>query len=340
MQTPDGVFRFTSVNDCYASLMGVVMSTGEDVKPRGELTREIRSATIQIHNPNDNVLFSPARKPNYSFMVAEWLWIMTGCALRDAIVPFNKNLDMAADQMSSPDFDSEALHQTFAGAYGPKWIEQMPYILDTLSNDPESRQAVVNIWRDRPRHSKDQPCTLNWQFFIRNDKLEMHTHMRSNDLWLGTPYDLFNFTQIQRWVAYALGKNVGPYYHHVGSLHIYERNFEGAEKVILEGRSTSFSTRVQMFHPPKLSRLLNLLLEAAMWRESSNTRWLPGHIHPWISRMSTESDDASFWLFPALLHASSPAGKQFFMDNGSTLMSMAKNTAWERVVESLTGVDS
>ena len=56
---------------------------------------------------------------------------------------------------------------------------------------------IINIWRENPRSSKDIPCTLSLQFFLReaSDQLWLHTiaTMRSNDAWLGVPYDTFNF---------------------------------------------------------------------------------------------------------------------------------------------------
>jgi hypothetical protein len=50
--------------------------------------------------------------------------------------------------------------------------------------------------------------------------------MRSNDLWLGLPYDVFAFTCIQQMVAAALGVGLGWYQHQAGSLHVYDRNME------------------------------------------------------------------------------------------------------------------
>ena len=56
----------------------------------------------------------------------------------------------------------------------------------------------------------------------------MMTTMRSNDIYLGFPYDVFVFTMIQRYVAGAIDMEVGPYHHHVGSMHLYDTNSEAA----------------------------------------------------------------------------------------------------------------
>lgn len=248
----------TSLNTLYAGVLNTFQSGGELVSPRGMNTRERRGVHLVLEDPHDNVIDIPARNLNHGFGIAEWLWIMTGCALSDAILPFNRKLDIA---MGAP------TDHTMQGAYGPKWIEQLPYVIDTLLDDRSSRQAVVNIWRDRPRQSHDTPCTLSWQFFVRDEKLEMHTHMRANDVWRGLPYDIFNFTQIQRWLAATLYLPCGEYHHHVGSMHIYESDIPAAVKV-LEAKSTWTGggipqQKMDLLNLPSLGLLQETLLSGA-----------------------------------------------------------------------------
>jgi len=130
--------------------------------------------------------------------------------------------------------------KTFYGAYGPKILTQWSYVVDTLLKDQDSRQAVINIWRENPRSSKDIPCTLSLQFFLReaSDQLWLHTiaTMRSNDVWLGTPYDTFNFSAISFFIACHLNKlgvecKLGSLNIQAGSRHIYETDFKKLERV-------------------------------------------------------------------------------------------------------------
>jgi hypothetical protein len=82
---------------------------------------------------------------------------------------------------------------------------------------------------DLTYHSKDVPCTCLLQYFIRDGKLNAVTYMRSNDIILGTAYDVFVFTMLQEYIANALGVDMGAYTHVAGSLHIYEKNFDFIE---------------------------------------------------------------------------------------------------------------
>jgi thymidylate synthase len=60
---------------------------------------------------------------------------------------------------------------------------------------------------------------------LRDNKLEWLQVMRSNDLFLGTPYNFVQFTTIQEVLAGWLGVEVGSYNHVSDSLHLYERDY-------------------------------------------------------------------------------------------------------------------
>lgn len=215
--------RFNDADHLYATVLAEILAHGDPVAPRGRITKEIRGATIVLDRPEYNVIGAPSRHLNYSFSVAEWLWMLLGKNDVRSIVYYNPHLAPYSDD-----------GLTFGGAYGPKLVEQLPYVMKCLKADPESRQAVVNIWRERPGQSADIPCTVAMQFFLRRDLLEMHTYMRSNDGWLGLPYDLFNFTQIQRYLACQLDVGAGSYRHTVGSLHLYQDDWDAVDGVIDE----------------------------------------------------------------------------------------------------------
>jgi thymidylate synthase len=113
---------------------------------------------------------------------------------------------------------------------GPR--SQLEVLMLLLKEKPETRQAVLAQWNGGDLvcavegNKRDLPCTLNLSFIVRGGKLNMIATMRSNDLWLGTPNDVFCFTMIQQVVANNLGLELGWYQHNVTSLHYYLRNEE------------------------------------------------------------------------------------------------------------------
>lgn len=128
----------------------------------------------------------------------------------------------------------------FDGAYGPKVVDQLRYVIDSFRKDIYTRQAIIDIWRPNPRDSSDIPCTLSLQFLIRDGHLNTIATMRSSDIWLGWPYDVFNFTMITSYIALELMKDLGIVplgylYVRPGSLHLYESNWEEVQEILNDG---------------------------------------------------------------------------------------------------------
>jgi thymidylate synthase len=119
----------------------------------------------------------------------------------------------------------------FHGAYGDRIGDQVQHAIRKLKNDTDTRQAVITLWNPALDNAAahDIPCTVALNFAIVNDRLELRTQMRSNDVWLGFPYDIFQFTQLQITVARALGCVPGAYTHSTWSLHLYTKDLASVD---------------------------------------------------------------------------------------------------------------
>jgi thymidylate synthase len=202
-----------------------IPAIGQKVSPRDLATIEVRPAIIRISNPSWRVVCLPGRNANPCFAAAETLWIISGSD-DPWIFDYNRALLKYAND------------GILKGAYGPRlrnWggKDQIRWVIDVLRDDPASRRAVIQIFDPGSvdiSHN-DIPCTISFRFFIRDDRLCMHTLMRANDIWLGMPYDVFCFTVIQEIVAYNLGIPMGDYVHMVDSLHVYETDLARAQDI-------------------------------------------------------------------------------------------------------------
>lgn len=215
-----------TVNEMYQQMLAIIIANGEHVVPRGLPTREMRPLVVRLEDSLSNIITLKTRRLNYSFMAAEWLWMAWGREDVEMIAHYNKQLTKFSDD-----------GKTFFGAYGVRITEQLNYVLETLRRDPDSRQAVMSLWRPNPPQTKDVPCTSLMQFMIRNGKLETIVTMRSSDVWLGIPYDIFNFTRIQAGVAAELDLTPGPITLQLGSSHLYEADLTRAWEVLDEKRT-------------------------------------------------------------------------------------------------------
>ncbi len=227
MSATHHLLHHRDINTLYMALLETLLREGEYADPRKQKTYEIVPMTLILEDSLQNIITIPERNLNYSFMVAEWFWIMG--ARRDvaSIAPYNKRI---------AEFSDDGV--TYFGAYGPKIDAQRHYVISKLHNDPQSRQAVINIWRESPTQTRDVPCTVAMQFMIRNDKLLCNVFMRSSDAWLGVPYDLFNFSRIQAVIAADLEIEPGALSVTLGSSHIYEQHFNAAEDLLIANKHT------------------------------------------------------------------------------------------------------
>lgn len=202
-----------------------VLANGELVAPRGKLTKELpqRTMVVDMRRP---VLLVPERSLSYRFMAAEAYWILSADDTVAGIAPYNSRIAEFSD-------DGER----FFGAYGPKIMAQLDYVVDKLKADPDTRQAGLTIWRENPPPTKDVPCTVAVFFSLRGMALNAHVFMRSSDIWLGVPYDVFNFSMLSHLVCGLLNNerasdNVyapGKLYLTAASSHLYELNWADAK---------------------------------------------------------------------------------------------------------------
>jgi thymidylate synthase len=205
----------------FLDVLDEIMEDGQEVSPRGQLTKELLGVTVDV-DCMESLYASPKRNLNFAFMFVENLWYLSGRNSLFLLKAYNKNYENFADQ------------GILQGAYGPQILEQIRYVVNTLTEDKDSRQAVISLWRPNPLSAKDKPCTLSFHFMIRDNKLNLHVTMRSNDAIWGQNYDIPSFSLINIVVAGILQLEPGKLYLTANSLHVYEKHFELAKELISE----------------------------------------------------------------------------------------------------------
>lgn len=184
----------------------------------GGVKGEVLNAITVIKDPTRGIVQSSIRKMPMRYAVGELMWYLSGNPTLDAI----RNYTSAWDRMSD---DGRNVNSNYGWCIKHKYdFDQWEYVKDLFRKDINTRQAVLHIKTADNRPSKDVNCTVCIQFFIREGKLHATVYMRSNDIWMGFPYDVFSFTALQCKMAMELGVGIGTYTHIAGSLHLYERN--------------------------------------------------------------------------------------------------------------------
>lgn len=218
------IIEIDNGRDGYVKLVEHVMSQGKRRSPRGQATLDAGHVTIVMNDPYNALPIGTGRGVNPAVAAVEAIQLIAGVSVPQMVVA------------ASPRFiDYQEPDGEFYGAYGRRIGDQVSHVIKKLIQDLDTRQAVITLWNplyDNAAGLKDYPCTVALHFAIINDKLEMNVTMRSNDAWLGTPYDLFQFTQLQISIANVFKILPGTYRHTAWSLHLYESDFDAVEEFI------------------------------------------------------------------------------------------------------------
>lgn len=234
-----------NLNQLWYNTLDLIMNQGDELDCRVGKTKEIMGFQAELTNPFNNILLGfQKRKFSLSYACAEMLWYLSGTAKIDMIKAYASQYEKFAEKGRA------------YGAYGNRWIEnpgfvyenliffhpnghdQIEAVIHLLKSKPNTRQAIMTCWDSGDLiHAiigdhKDLPCTIALNFLIRENQLHLIVTMRSNDAWLGFPYDIFCFTTLQRIIANELKLNLGTYIHQAGSEHLYERNFEKVNEIL------------------------------------------------------------------------------------------------------------
>lgn len=258
------ITTFTTANEAWLDLLSDILHLGELTAPRGLTTSELMQRTIKF-NMCYPVITVASRKLNYRFMAAEARWILTGDNQVATIAPYNSRIAEFSDD-----------GKVFFGAYGPKVVAQLPYVVGKLRADPSTRQAGLTLWRENPPPTKDTPCTVAIFFTLRHQQLHCHVFMRSSDAWLGVPYDVFNFSMLAYLVCGLLANGTRPgwLYLTAASSHLYEQDWTKATACLGQVPSQVLTAPEELWQDPQaLFRRLCLLQDApvdhpARWWQS------------------------------------------------------------------------
>lgn len=217
----------SSVDDLLRQALERILSAGEMTHPSKGDARELQAVTLELANPRARLSRSESRGRLFSCL-GEVCWYLSGSKALDDIAYY------VPAYAAYPGPDHHA-------AYGPRLfdfdgVNQVQYVIEKLRANPWSRRAVIQLFdhRDVPTDA-EVPCTCTLQFLVRAGELHLIAYLRSNDIHLGLPHDVFCFTMLQELVARSLSLAVGHYVHVAGSLHLYAIDEAKAKTFISEG---------------------------------------------------------------------------------------------------------
>lgn len=205
-----------------------------------EMGIEYQSDTVQDKFVGDDPAFKTLELMGYSYCIQQWPdledllehmnmdipWVHHEINERLDLTLINKNPGIAWKQRE--EFWKPYIRNgCFSYAYPERWHAQIPYIIRELKEHPNTRQAILSMyestkdmmnWGGRDR----VPCSLTYQFFIRNKELHVIYSQRSCDFTLFYASDVYTTIQLMMYIANEVGIKYGSFYHNIGSLHCFK----------------------------------------------------------------------------------------------------------------------
>jgi len=163
--------KYKNANEAFINLYNNINNDGIIYKN----TKSLFNIGFYIENPIDNEITEPIRKWKKSYAEYEWKWYLS----KNRSIKKIKKIAKIWDTMHNG-------NNKVMSNYGWQWNRknQIDYIINELKRDRFSRRACITIYdgKEHLKYKYDTPCTLNINFYILNDKLNMNILMRSNDI--------------------------------------------------------------------------------------------------------------------------------------------------------------
>jgi len=187
-------FEFDSFEDAFVEISNHIIDNPEfQTDSRIGEVHEISGLSYMIKDlttyqfPNESI----GRLP-YDYADKFYEWMVSGCTDNEEILQEYPNVARFMEKPKSKD-----LPENFNTLYGPRIVAQLPFIIQELQSNPNTRRAVISILDKDDLQLLDKnesiefPCCDSATFFIRNNQLHIHLHMRSQNMGQVLKLDMY-----------------------------------------------------------------------------------------------------------------------------------------------------
>jgi thymidylate synthase len=224
----------------YLALLQDVMENGVDKGDRtGTGTRSVFGRQVRYDLAEGFPLLT-TKKLHIRSILHELLWFLSG---ETNIRYLKENGVSIWDEWATPDGE-------LGPVYGAQWrnwkgedgktYDQVAALVEGLKNNPDSRRHIISGWNVAllPDESKKPwenaeagrmalpPCHAFYQFYVAQGKLSASLYIRSNDLFLGNPYNTASLAFLTHMLAQQCDLEPGEIIISIGDAHIYANHFE------------------------------------------------------------------------------------------------------------------
>ena len=215
----------------YLNLLRHVRDRGVEKADRtGTGTRSVFGHQIRF-DLSDGFPLVTTKKVFFKGLAVEMLWFLRG----DTNVRFLQEhgvhiWDLWADEAGN-----------LGPVYGKQWVRwsagngrtfnQIERVIENIRTNPDSRRHIVNAWNVADLEEMAlPPCHMFFQFYVAGGRLSCQLYVRSNDLFLGAPFNIAEYALLVHMVAQQCDLVPGELVYTIGDAHIYLNHLDPIEE--------------------------------------------------------------------------------------------------------------
>ena len=259
----DGEYTYNKEEEQYLELAQHILENGTDEMTRNGETRNIFGATLRFSLQNGQIPLLTTKRVAWKTALKELLWMIRGQTHNDLLQ--EQGVHIWDGNSTREFLDKSGLEHYEEGELGPVYgwqmrrfnakytccrekrygkrhtmdsykdkdeetgVDQLQYVIDLLKN-PEtrsSRRIVMSYWN--PCQLEEMalpPCHCFVQFHVsEGTRLSCALTMRSNDLFLGQPFNIASYCFLTHLLAKHCDLEAHEFCLFVGDCHIYKDHF-------------------------------------------------------------------------------------------------------------------
>ena len=121
--------------------------------------------------------------------------------------------------------------QNWKREYKDPGFDQISWAIDQIKNNPESRRTIVSAWNPLqiPQMALP-PCHVMFQFSVDGDRLHCTMYIRSNDFFLGSPFNIASYALLTYMFAHVCDLKPGVFNYVANDTHLYSNHIDQAKE--------------------------------------------------------------------------------------------------------------
>lgn len=249
----------------YLDLLDDILTNGENKENRTGIGTRMVFGRMLRFNLSDGFPLVTTRKIPFRLVFEETMFFLRGET--DTKILEEKNVNIWKGNTTREFLDSRNLDYLPEGdmgkGYGAQWrnfggtnindvsfgndeykeiikdlkffggVDQIYNLIEGLKNDPDSRRHIVTAWNPQQLDETAlPPCHILQQYQITNGKLNSMFSMRSNDVYLGLPFNIAMYAFLNMAFAHMLGLEPGELVYSGADVHLYQNQLEASKELI------------------------------------------------------------------------------------------------------------